>query len=131
MTKKILNTLTSTISELKKSPMDVFRKASKENEGVYVLNRKKIVGIILPQEKYESLIKENDCLQDKVVELVAEIRLLNKDVTIFSDLDVRGEKIVNKETLLLEQKGVLDKVRKREKDDSGFTNIDEIDWDKI
>jgi cell division protein FtsB len=111
--------------------MDIFRKASKENEGVYVLNRKKIVGIILAQEKYESLIKENDYLQDKIIELVAEIRLLNKDVTIFSDLEVRGEKIVNKEKLLLEQTGILDKVKKREKDESGFTKIDEIDWDKI
>jgi cell division protein FtsB len=131
MTKKILNTLTSTISELKKSPMDVFRKASKENEGVYVLNRKKIVGIILAQEKYESLIKENDYLQDKIIELVAEIRLLNKDATIFSDLEIRGEKIVNKEKLSFEQTGILDKVKKREKDESGFTKIDEIDWDKI
>jgi hypothetical protein len=33
--------------------------------------------------------------------------------------------------LLLEQSGVLNKVRKLEKDDSGFTNIDEIDLDKI
>jgi hypothetical protein len=96
MTKKILNTLTSTISELKKSPMDVFRRASKENEGVYVLNRKKIVGIILAQEKYESLIKENDCLQDKVVELVAENRLLKENTAIFSDAEVRGE-IANRE----------------------------------
>ena len=36
-----------------------------------------------------------------------------------------------KETLLLEQTGVLDQVRKREKDDSGFTDIDEIDWDNL
>lgn len=35
------------------------------------------------------------------------------------------------ETLLLEQVGVMDKVRKREKDDSGFTNVDDIDWDNI
>lgn len=35
------------------------------------------------------------------------------------------------ETLLLEQTGVLDQVRKREKDDSGFTNVDNIDWDKL
>ncbi|CAM4325510.1 type II toxin-antitoxin system Phd/YefM family antitoxin [Lacicoccus alkaliphilus] len=35
------------------------------------------------------------------------------------------------ETLILEQTGVMDKVREREKDDSGFTNVDEIDWDKL
>jgi PHD/YefM family antitoxin component YafN of YafNO toxin-antitoxin module len=36
-----------------------------------------------------------------------------------------------KETLLLEETEVLNKVIKREKDDSGFKNIDEINWDKI
>ena len=35
------------------------------------------------------------------------------------------------ETLLLEQMGVLDQVRKRSKDNSDFTNIDEIDWDNL
>jgi PHD/YefM family antitoxin component YafN of YafNO toxin-antitoxin module len=131
MTKRKLSTPTATISEFKKSPMDIFRKASREGEGIYILNRKKIAGVILTQKQYETLVRENDYLQDKIVELTAEIRLLNKDVTIFSDLELRGEEIVNKETLLLEQTGVLDKVRKREQDDSGFTNIDEIDLDKF
>ena len=35
------------------------------------------------------------------------------------------------ETLFLEQTGTLDKVRDREKDDSGFTNIDDIDWEAL
>jgi PHD/YefM family antitoxin component YafN of YafNO toxin-antitoxin module len=35
------------------------------------------------------------------------------------------------ETLFLEQTGVLNKVRQREMDDSGFTNVDDLDWDKL
>ncbi|WP_411843815.1 type II toxin-antitoxin system Phd/YefM family antitoxin [Salinicoccus sp. HZC-1] len=35
------------------------------------------------------------------------------------------------ETLFLGHTGVLDKVRERETDDSGFTVIDEIDWETI
>lgn len=35
------------------------------------------------------------------------------------------------ETLYLEQVGVLDKVRNREQDESGFTSADDIDWDNI
>lgn len=35
------------------------------------------------------------------------------------------------ETLKLEQIGVMDKVRDREKDSSGFTNVDDIDWDNL
>jgi len=42
MDKRILNSPTATISDVKKSPMDVFRRASKEGKGVYILNRKKI-----------------------------------------------------------------------------------------
>ncbi|HCT0500937.1 TPA: prevent-host-death protein, partial [Staphylococcus pseudintermedius] len=35
------------------------------------------------------------------------------------------------ETLFLEYTGTMDKVRAREKDDSGYTNIDDIDWDNL
>lgn len=35
------------------------------------------------------------------------------------------------ETLLLEQTGVLDQVRQRKKDETGFTDIDDIDWDNL
>jgi PHD/YefM family antitoxin component YafN of YafNO toxin-antitoxin module len=96
MDKRILNSPIATISDLKKSPMDVFRKASNEGEGVYILNRKKISGVILSQRQYETLIKENDYLNDKVIELLAEIRLLDKNVSVFSDREVRGE-VANKE----------------------------------
>jgi len=84
MDKRILNSPIASISDLKKSPMDVFRKASNEGEGVYILNRKKIEGVILSQRQYETLVKENDHLNDKVVELIAEKRLLNKNSTVFS-----------------------------------------------
>ncbi|WP_239459552.1 type II toxin-antitoxin system Phd/YefM family antitoxin [Limosilactobacillus coleohominis] len=36
-----------------------------------------------------------------------------------------------KETMYLENNGVGDVVRRREKDDSGFTDVDDIDWDKL
>ncbi|AVO03410.1 prevent-host-death protein (plasmid) [Staphylococcus simulans] len=35
------------------------------------------------------------------------------------------------ETLFLESTGTMDKVREREKDDSGYTNIDDLDWDNL
>lgn len=35
------------------------------------------------------------------------------------------------ETLYLIQTGTMVKVQEREQDNSGFTNIDKIDWDKI
>jgi len=36
-----------------------------------------------------------------------------------------------KETLFLEQTGVLDAVRERQSDASGFTDVDDIDWDSL
>lgn len=36
-----------------------------------------------------------------------------------------------KETLFLEQIGTLDIVRKCEKDDSRFIDVDEVDWDDL
>ncbi|UXR86954.1 type II toxin-antitoxin system Phd/YefM family antitoxin [Staphylococcus felis] len=35
------------------------------------------------------------------------------------------------ETLYLESVGVMDKVREREKDNSDYTNIEDIDWDNL
>lgn len=35
------------------------------------------------------------------------------------------------ETLFLESTGTLEVVREREKDDSGFTNIDDLDWENL
>jgi PHD/YefM family antitoxin component YafN of YafNO toxin-antitoxin module len=35
------------------------------------------------------------------------------------------------ETLYLEQTGVLARVEERERDDTGFTSVDELDWDRL
>lgn len=35
------------------------------------------------------------------------------------------------ETLYLETTGTMDKVRAREKDNSGYTNVDDLDWDNL
>ncbi|WP_047503379.1 MULTISPECIES: type II toxin-antitoxin system Phd/YefM family antitoxin [unclassified Staphylococcus] len=35
------------------------------------------------------------------------------------------------ETLYLETTGTMDKVREREKDNSGYTNVDDLNWDNL
>jgi PHD/YefM family antitoxin component YafN of YafNO toxin-antitoxin module len=104
MDTKIYNIPISSISEVKKSPMDVFRRASKEAEGVYILNRKKIAGVMLTQKQYESLNKETERLYDQISELIAEKRLLNEKTAVFSDIEVRGS-IANKEPVIDEADG--------------------------
>lgn len=90
MTTKIFNTPISHISDVKRSPMDVFKKAADEDKGVYIFNRKDIAGVMLTQKQYESFIEEVDALYDRITELTAEKRLLAKNIAVYSDLDVRG-----------------------------------------
>ena len=104
MTTKILNIPISHISDVKRSPMDIFRKAAEEDRGVYIFNRKEIAGVMLTQKQYESFNEEVDRLYDQIAELTAEKRLLSKDVAIFSDFDVRGA-IANEAPIIDESDG--------------------------
>jgi prevent-host-death family protein len=74
----------------------------------------------------------------KFYQLLKDVNRDHKEIQIISEVTGNNAVLISledwqsiKETLLLQQTGVLDQVRKREKDDSGFTNIDEIDWDKL
>lgn len=80
----------SSISEVKRSPMDIFQKAEKEAAGVYIFNREKVVGVMLTQKQYETLNKEVDELYNQIADLNAEKRLLNEKVALYSDGEVRG-----------------------------------------
>ncbi|MGM0213604.1 type II toxin-antitoxin system Phd/YefM family antitoxin [Enterococcus sp. AZ109] len=62
---KKLDVPTSSITEVKKSPMDVFAQARKAGTGVYVFNREKIAGVMLTKEQYEELLEELTELRDK------------------------------------------------------------------
>lgn len=69
------------------------------------------------------------------------IEAVNQTHTVIEIIDEQGENdavLVGlsewrgiRETLLLEQTGTLAQVRSREKDDSGFTDIDSIDWNAL
>ncbi|MGI6156070.1 MAG: type II toxin-antitoxin system Phd/YefM family antitoxin, partial [Enterococcus lemanii] len=55
---KKLEVPTTSITEVKKSPMDVFQQAREARTGVYVFNREKVAGVMLTQEQYETLLQE-------------------------------------------------------------------------
>ncbi|NLA33207.1 MAG: hypothetical protein GX864_04655 [Mollicutes bacterium] len=104
MNAKILNIPISNISDVKRSPMDVFKKADKEDKGVYIFNRNQVAGVMLTQKQYESFNEDIDNLYDLIAELTAEKRLLSKDVKFYSDEDVRGS-IVNETPIVDESDG--------------------------
>ncbi|SIN86996.1 hypothetical protein SAMN05878443_0225 [Carnobacterium alterfunditum] len=104
MAMKILDIPTSSISEVKRSPMEVFQKADKEAAGVYIFNREKVAGVMLTQKQYETLNKEVDSLYDQIADLIAEKRLLNEKVATFSDSEFRGS-IANEVPTIDEEDG--------------------------
>ena len=55
---KKLEVPTTSITEVKKSPMDVFDQARQAGTAVYVFNREKVAGVMLTQEQYENLLQE-------------------------------------------------------------------------
>jgi hypothetical protein len=65
---KKLEVPTTSITEVKKSPMDVFNQAREAGTGVYVFNREKVAGVMLTQTQYEELVQELDELRERSVE---------------------------------------------------------------
>ncbi|MFV0558960.1 MAG: type II toxin-antitoxin system Phd/YefM family antitoxin [Enterococcus sp.] len=55
---KKLEVPTTSITEVKKSPMDIFNQAREAGTAVYVFNREKVAGVMLTQEQYERLLVE-------------------------------------------------------------------------
>lgn len=71
-------------------------------------------------------------------QLLKDVNQDHKEIQIISEVEENNAVLISlddwqsiQETLMLEQTGVLDEVRKREKDDSGFTHVDDIDWDSL
>lgn len=67
--------------------------------------------------------------------LLKDVNENHTEIEIISDRSENNAVLIGlddwraiQETLFLEQTGTLDTVRMREKDDSGFTDVDEIDW---
>lgn len=89
MKMRILDIPTTSISNVKRSPMEVFQKADQEAAGVYVFNREKVAGVMLTQKQYESLNREIEELHDQLADLTAQNRLLKDTVSTSSDIEAR------------------------------------------
>lgn len=76
---KILDVPTRPISQVMRSPLEIFQLARQEGAGVYIFNDEQVAGVMISQEQYESLNKEIEFLHDQLAHLVAEKRILDKD----------------------------------------------------
>ena len=71
-------------------------------------------------------------------ELLKQVNDSHEPVVISSSKSENNAVIISQkdwdsiqETLYLESTGTMDKVREREKDNSGYTNVDDLDWDNL
>lgn len=71
-------------------------------------------------------------------QLLKDVNENHTEIEIISDRSGNNAVLIGledwraiQETLFLEQTGTLEKVRDCEKDDSGFTDIDDIDWQAL
>ena len=55
MTFKKLEVPTASITDVKKSPTEVFKIAEQTQTGVYIFNREKVAGVMISQSQYETL----------------------------------------------------------------------------
>lgn len=59
------------------------------------------------------------------------ITIQQKDPNLDAVIVNKKDWVSIQETLYLHNTGTLDKVLERERDDSGFTSVDELDWDNL
>lgn len=85
----------------------------------------------------ETILNSKDAKKE-FYQLLEDVNKEHKEIQIVDEATGNNAVLISleywqsiKETLLIEQTGILDRVRNRENDDSGFTNIDEVDWYKI
>lgn len=82
MDMRTLDIPTTSISDVKRSPMEAFQRADCE-----------AAGVMLTQQQYESLNKEIEELYSRLDDLTVEMRLSNKNVRTYSDSEVRGARV--------------------------------------
>lgn len=63
------------ISDVRQSPMNVFKETSESNNAVYIFKRNSVAGVMMTQEQFESMNAEIEALYDQIDELVVERRL--------------------------------------------------------
>ena len=71
-------------------------------------------------------------------QLLKDVNANHNQVEIISDRTGNNAVLISlsdwhsiQETLFLEQVGVMDKVRERENDNTGFSAVSELDWDSL
>lgn len=96
---KTLNVPTEKLSDLKAKPYDVFKRAKKENNGIYVFKNSEVAGVVLSKNNYESMVETIGYYENRIDELKALNRINNPSRKLFSDEEIRGAVTANAESV--------------------------------
>ncbi|HIX70756.1 MULTISPECIES: type II toxin-antitoxin system Phd/YefM family antitoxin [Enterococcus] len=90
---KKLEVPTTSITEVKKSPMDVFEQARQAGTAVYVFNREKVAGVMLTQEQYENLLQELHSRPEPVEDEIGTVDGLDEFLNVMREALITGATI--------------------------------------
>lgn len=90
---KKLEVPTTSITEVKKSPMDVFEQARQAGTAVYVFNREKVAGVMLTQEQYENLLQELHSRPEPVEDEIVTVDGLDEFLNVMREALITGATI--------------------------------------
>jgi PHD/YefM family antitoxin component YafN of YafNO toxin-antitoxin module len=82
---------TASITEVKRSPSNVFALAESANNAVYVFNRGTVSGVMLSRAQYEDMAARLESLEERLFEAEVANRLASTSVKTYTDKEVRGE----------------------------------------
>lgn len=92
------NTPTTSITELKKNPMTILEQSKELSEAIYLLNRNRLVVVVMEKERNEAMQNLIEALEDKLLEVEALKRVKEIDegkTTLIPDKEVRSEESRN------------------------------------
>ncbi|MDR1567418.1 MAG: type II toxin-antitoxin system Phd/YefM family antitoxin [Streptococcaceae bacterium] len=89
MSFKKLEVPTVSITDVKKSPSEIFRLAEAKGTGVYVFNREKIAGVMISQKQYEELVGKLNGQLETVKKLNSEIDGQEKEEKTVKSLEAK------------------------------------------
>lgn len=91
---KVLDVPTNNISNLKKSPTDLFKQAAKAKSGVYIFNRNTPSGVVMSVNDYENMVHKINDLEEKLFDAEVDAHAIDNiksSTRTYSDEEVRGD----------------------------------------
>lgn len=69
------NIAKGSITDVKKSPVKIFQKSEELKQGIYIINKNDVAGVMVTQEIYENLLNRLEELEEKIFEAEAARRI--------------------------------------------------------